>query len=243
MIALGLIIGTSFISYRLYLKANAETKRANQSREKAEQLVGNMVFDLRDKLKPIGRLDIMSDIQHWVDDYYQGLGNRTGSADIKRRRATNILQTGDTLKARGKLEQAITKYQQGIAVFKQLAESDPSNANWQRDLSVSYEKLAGVYQKQDKIAEAIGQYKKSLIIKNHLAEMDKSNADWQRDLVVPLYQLMILYAQNNQSTQAIQSGKEALVILKQLEQEGKLHGEHKTWPRIVKQDLDRIKQE
>ncbi len=290
VIALGLIIGTSFISYRLYLKANAETQRANQSREKAEQLVNKMVFDLRDKLKPIGRLDIMSDIQHWVDDYYQGLGNRTGSADIKRRRAVNIMQTGQTLVSRGKLEQAITKYQQGIAVFKQLAESDPSNANWQRDLSVSYErlgdiysaqgklddalnafsndmkitkklaeddpsnanwqrdlsvsyeKLAGGYQKQDKIAEAIGQYKKAHSIYQKLIRMDASNAETLRFSTVPLIQLMGLYAQNNQSKQAIQSGKEALAILEQLEQEGKLHGKHKTWPRIVKQALDQIKQ-
>jgi tetratricopeptide (TPR) repeat protein len=94
--------------------------------------------------------------------------------------------------------------------------------------SVSYEKLASIYQQQKQISKAIAQYKKSLVISKRLANLDKNNADWQRGLAVPLGQLMGLYAQNNQQSLAIASGEQALAILKQLQQQGKLHGRHKT---------------
>jgi hypothetical protein len=52
---------------------------------------------------------------------------------------------------------------------------------------------------------------------------------------------MGLYAQNNQPSLAIKSGEQALAILNRLQQEGKLHGKHKAWPKIVKGILDKIK--
>jgi hypothetical protein len=36
-------------------------------------------------------------------------------------------------------------------------------------------------------------------------------------------------------------GEQALLILNQLQQEGKLHGEHKKWPEMVKQALNEVK--
>jgi len=42
---------------------------------------------------------------------------------------------------------ALTSYRDSLAIADRLAASDKGNAGWQRDLSVSYAKLASVYSK------------------------------------------------------------------------------------------------
>jgi hypothetical protein len=41
--------------------AVAAAERATRAREEAERLVNYVTFDLRDKLKPFGRLDLLAD--------------------------------------------------------------------------------------------------------------------------------------------------------------------------------------
>jgi hypothetical protein len=48
---------------------------------------------------------------------------------------------------------ALKSYSNTLAIFERLANSDPSNAGWQRDLSVTYAKLAGAYCKSNETAE------------------------------------------------------------------------------------------
>src|ERR1700730_7287795 len=47
---------------------------------------------------------------------------------------------GDIWQKRGDLKAALKSYSDSLAIFERLAQSDPGNAGWQRDLSVSYEK-------------------------------------------------------------------------------------------------------
>ncbi|HOX87357.1 MAG TPA: hypothetical protein PKW76_14165, partial [bacterium] len=46
------------------------------------------------------------------------------------------------LSAQGDLGQALKAYQNSLAIREKLAAADPSNSSWQRDLVVSYYKLA-----------------------------------------------------------------------------------------------------
>ena len=51
---------------------------------------------------------------------------------------------GDFRVSRGELDPAHTAYDQGLRIAERLAKSDPGNAGWQRDLSVSYNKVGDV---------------------------------------------------------------------------------------------------
>jgi hypothetical protein len=75
-------------------------------------------------------------------------------------------------------------YERGLAIRKTLAESDPSNSQWQRDLSVSCTKLSEVAEKSGKRALALDWAKKSLAIDEKLVELDPSNAIWRKDLAI-----------------------------------------------------------
>ena len=49
----------------------------------------------------------------------------------------------------------------GISLFERLAKSDAGNAGWQRDLSVSYNKIGDVLVAQGALGEALKSYRDS----------------------------------------------------------------------------------
>ena len=81
-------------------------------------------------------------------------------------------------------EAALESYRSGMAIAEKLAESDPSNTGWQRDLSVSHNKTGDVQQAQGDLEAALESYRSDMAIAEKLAESDPSNAGWQRDLSV-----------------------------------------------------------
>jgi hypothetical protein len=88
------------------------------------------------------------------------------------------------LVAQGNLPEALKSYQAGLAIADRLAKSDPGNAGWRRDLSVSYDRVGDVLVKQGNLAEALKSYRAGLEIRERLAASDAANTDWQRDLTV-----------------------------------------------------------
>ena len=51
---------------------------------------------------------------------------------------------GDILVQRGDLSGAVKSYKDGLTIVERLSQSDPGNAGWQRDLSVSFNKIGDV---------------------------------------------------------------------------------------------------
>jgi tetratricopeptide (TPR) repeat protein len=88
------------------------------------------------------------------------------------------------LVAQGNLPEALKSYRDSLAIVDRLAKADPGNTGWQRDLSVSYEKVGNVLVAQGNLPEALKSYRDSLAIVDRLAKVDPGNAGWQRDLAV-----------------------------------------------------------
>jgi predicted negative regulator of RcsB-dependent stress response len=147
-------------------------------------VLGFLAFDLRDKLAPLGRLDIVEGVQKQVDAYYQRLGTEGQDAAVLRRRAVAYNNQGDRLLAQGRLAEAQKAYQDGLTIAQKLTAHDPSNTLWQRYLSVSFERLGNVLVSQGKLGEARKAYEDGLAIAQKLTAHDPSNTEWQRDLSV-----------------------------------------------------------
>ena len=93
-------------------------------------------------------------------------------------------ELGNVSVAQGNLGAAARLYRQALKATKTLASSDPSNAGYQRDLSVSYNKLGDVAVAQGDLSVASGYYGDGLEVAKTLASSDPSNAGYQRDLSV-----------------------------------------------------------
>ena len=88
----------------------------------------------------------------------------------------------DALTNEGRLGPRRRLLEATIVAGKRLAASDPSNAVWQRDLSVSQTRIGDVLLDQGDLAEARKAYWESLAVAERLAAVDPSNTAWQRDL-------------------------------------------------------------
>ena len=69
-----------------------------------------------------------------------------------------------------------------VACSARLAAADPSNASWQRDLSVSHQKIGFSAEQRGESNEARINYMLSRDILLRLVAQDDSNATWRNDL-------------------------------------------------------------
>ena len=83
----------------------------------------------------------------------------------------------------------------------------PGNAGWQRDLSVSDNKVGDVLAAQGNLPEALKSFRDGHAIAERLAQADPGNAGWQRDLSVSYAKLAVVYRTSQQAAEA----REALV--------------------------------
>ena len=114
--------------------------------------------------------------------------------------------------AQGNLPEALTSFRDGLAIADRLAQADPGNAGWQRDLSVSYNKIGDVLVAQGNLPEALTSFRDGLAIRDRLAQADPGNAGWQRDLSVSYERIGdVLVAQGN-LPEALTSFRDGLAI-------------------------------
>jgi hypothetical protein len=117
--------------------AKEGAQRATKARAEAEKLIGFMIYDLRDKLRPIGRLDLLDAVYARVRAYYDAFGSDIDSPEIFYQRGSMLINQGDLLIARGDLSGALQNYRDALALDDKLAKQNPGNTDWQHQLSIS----------------------------------------------------------------------------------------------------------
>jgi tetratricopeptide (TPR) repeat protein len=125
---------------------------------------------------------------------------------------------GDIWQKRGDLKAALKSYGEDLAITERLAQSDPGNADWQRDLSVSYNKVGGVQVAQGDLKAALKSYEAKRDIISRLAKSDPGNAGWQRDLSVSYYKVGGVQVAQGDLKAALKSYSDDLAIAERLAQ-------------------------
>jgi hypothetical protein len=110
---------------------------------------------------------------------FEHLGHKGLSRDELRERAEEAIR--ETI-AQGNLPAALKSFRDGLAIRDRLAQADPGNAGWQRDLSVSYAKLADVSKRNGEAATALDMLQQGRAIMVRLTTLSPDNAVWRRDL-------------------------------------------------------------
>ena len=87
-------------------------------------------------------------------------------------------QTHETLAA------ALSTYREAERQSRLLTLQEPENTQWQRDLSVSHNKLGDIARAQGALPAAAKAYTAALEIAQALAARDPENTQWQRDLSI-----------------------------------------------------------
>jgi tetratricopeptide (TPR) repeat protein len=105
-------------------------------------------------------------------------------ANDPRARYWATLGLGDVVMEQGNLASAQRLYQTAMAIAEPVANADPANASWQRDLAVAHNFVGNVQLAQGDLGAALKSYRSYYAIIERLAKADPGNTDWQRDLAV-----------------------------------------------------------
>ncbi len=116
----------------------------------------------------------------------------------------------------GDLKAAAKSCNEAVEACEKLARQDPANAEWQRDLSVSYNKLGDVQRDQGDLDGALASYRQSLTIFEKLARQDPGNAQWQRDLSVSYNKLGDVQRDQGDLDGALDAYRQSLTIREKL---------------------------
>jgi hypothetical protein len=117
---------------------------------------------------------------------------------------------------------ALAAYQAGLTIREGLAQRDPANTEWQRDLSVSKHKIGDVLVAQGDGPGALAAYQAGLAITEDLTQRDPANTGWQVDVAVSCAKLGSL-----ESLLSVQERREYLLrglsLLSELKKANRLH--------------------
>ena len=161
LLALGAFAAAVIAWYR----AEAATQRAKMAKQRADELISYMQYDLSETLGKLGRLDMMEAINAHILQYHEDHPPETGDSDAgcAEGSAVALIGHGDVHARSGPTWLARSRaYRDSLGIREKLAKQDPDNTDWQRDLSVSYGKVGDVERAQGDLAGALKSYRDSL---------------------------------------------------------------------------------
>ena len=128
---------------------------AEQTRDAAEDLVEEIIFNLRDKLEPIGQLELLDDSTVAAENYFAKLPPSMVTLETERRRSVVFDTRAKILRATGDLDTALQTYQESLKIARQLATDKPDDTTRQLDLIISLRQIADVFIEQNQPDQAL----------------------------------------------------------------------------------------
>ena len=133
---------------------------------------------------------------------------------------------------------ALENYQASLKIAQDLARRVPDNTEWQRDLSVSYDKVADMLRRSDPAA-ALDNYQASLKIAQDLAQREPDNIELQTDQIVSHVNIAALHP-TVPTAEARAHLQAALQLARQLEHAQLLTHDQAGWPDDIQRRLDAL---
>jgi tetratricopeptide (TPR) repeat protein len=100
---------------------------ARDQRREAESLIGFMLGDLKDKLEPLGRLDVLDSIGARALAYYQKQDKASLSGESLAQRSKALTLLGEMADSRGELDNATRLYGEAFASTAELLRRSPDD--------------------------------------------------------------------------------------------------------------------
>ena len=111
------------------MRAEAAQAEAEKNRGEAEGLIEFMLTDLRDKLEPVGRLDVLDAVGAKAVDYYDRQVLKDMPDDAVGRRSRAFHELGRIQNLQGKRDEAQGMFDRAYQATKTLLNRNPNNEN------------------------------------------------------------------------------------------------------------------
>lgn len=178
----------------LGLAATAYVARndAQRRQAQAEDILGFMLGDLREKLTSVGRLDLMRSVDDKATGYFATLDPRDLSDRALEEQARSLTGIGQVRLAEGNHAEAMAAFEEAHSRSSALQARAPQDGQRLFDLAQAEYWIGNVAFEQGRHDDAgswLRRYRDSAI---RLAAMDPSNFDWQREIAYGHHNLAVL---------------------------------------------------
>jgi len=163
-------------------RAVAAREEADRRRGQAEDLIGFMLGDLRKRLEPVGRLEILEEVGQKAMTYFAAVPESALSDEELLRRSAALYQIGDVRIAQGNLEAATPPLQESLALARTLVERQPKDGDRLFGLGQSHFWVGFVHFRRHDLDSAEREFKAYLDIADRLTALDPGRDDWRREV-------------------------------------------------------------
>jgi tetratricopeptide (TPR) repeat protein len=173
----------------------------------------------------------LGDIATILNDSTQALhAFRTAEAAARRSAHTSDIgasldRIGTILVAQGDLEGALLHYDKALEIARPMVSTDPSQSDWERNLSKTLNKLGYVLRSQGDLAGALARYEEALEIDRKLAGADPRDTEHQRGVLATLQGIGLIFEAQGDLAGALACYEEGLEIARLLASADPSHAE------------------
>jgi serine/threonine protein kinase len=158
-----------------------QAREARAQRVQAEGLIEYMIGDLRKKLQPVGRLDVLDGVGLKALDYYAAQDPDTLDADSLGRRARAFHMIGSLAEQRGRFEEAVRDFQQAADTTSRLLHAHPDDPQRIFDQSQSEYYVGYVQWYRGRLHEAEAAFRRYDEMAQRMNAAKPADHDWQME--------------------------------------------------------------
>lgn len=164
-------------------------------RSQAEGLISFMLGELRAKLEPIGRLDVLDAVGDEAMDYFAAVGERGTDHEVFAR-AMAVRQIGEVRFRQGRLAEAQQAFEESRDVAEALYASAPGNTRYLFELGQAEFWVGYAALEQSRMEQTEASFTRYMEYSRQLLSLEPDNPD---------YQLELSYAYSNLGTVALEN--------------------------------------
>jgi serine/threonine-protein kinase len=212
-----LVVG---IGFKYTVDLRRERAEADRRRAQAEGMIEFMLGDLREKLEPVGRLDVLDDVGDRALDYFASLSAAELTDEERLRLSRAMSQIGEVRVAQGDYDAALEAFGESRTIADALVTRDPARAESKMALGTAWFWIGSVHYARGELADAETCFQRYLDLAQELVAAEPDDLDSQQELGYALTNLAAVRLARGDSAGAIEALRESVGIKRQLAEQG-----------------------
>lgn len=152
---------------------------AREQRAEAEGLIGFMLGDLRGKLEPLGKLDVLDSVGERALRYYSGQDKKALSEEGLAQRSKALTLIGEIAQRRGDLDGALKRYSEALAGTAERLERAPDDPSRLFDHAQNVFWVGYIAWERRQIGEASRRFIEYKRLAERMIAIEPGNPRWQ----------------------------------------------------------------